>query len=227
MAKNEGTLKSIKLLIPCLCNIITLSNLKGKVIMKTTAMSEAQLICAFQKGNRNALNHLVSRNQNRIYAFILTKVKDRDLAKDILQDTLIKVVLSLRRGKYFEKGRFISWVIRIANNLIIDYFRKQNRLPKYEVAPGEDVFDCVRDCEISPEDTLINQQVVIKLRAILKTLPRDQRELIRLRVYCSMSFKDIALQTDVSINTALGRMRYAVKNIRKKVNLSDLEYSYD
>jgi len=195
--------------------------------MKTTAMSEAQLICAFQKGNRNALNLLVSRNQNRIYAFILTKVKDKDLAKDILQDTLIKVVLSLRRGKYFEKGRFISWVIRIANNLIIDYFRKQNRLPKYEVPSGDNVFDCVRDCGISPENSLINQQVVQRLNDILKTLPQNQRELIRLRIYYSMSFKEIALKTDVSINTALGRMRYAVNNIRRKVKLSDLEFSYD
>jgi RNA polymerase sigma factor (sigma-70 family) len=191
--------------------------------MNAPMVSDQELISEYLSGNHASLAHLVNRHKSKVFAYILMVVKDKQLADDIFQDTFIKVINTLRSGTYKEEGKFIQWVMRIAHNLIIDFFRKAKRLPMLEKSnDGSDIFDNVRIIEDSIEDRMINDQIQEDIRSLIELLPREQREVLIMRHYSDLSFKEIAEQTDVSINTALGRMRYALINLRKMIDQKEI-----
>ena len=191
--------------------------------MNTPMVSDQELISAYLSGNHASLSNLVNRHKSKVFAYILMVVKDKQLADDIFQDTFIKVINTLSSGTYKEEGKFIQWVMRIAHNLIIDFFRKAKRLPMLEKSnDGSDIFDNVRIIEDSIEDRMISEQIHEDIRNLIELLPREQREVLVMRHYSDMSFKEIAEQTDVSINTALGRMRYALINLRKMIDQKEI-----
>ncbi len=187
--------------------------------MKANEISDKVLISKYLDGNQISLEHLIHRHKNRVFAYILMVVKDKQLADDIFQDTFIKVINTLRSGSYKEEGKFIQWVMRIAHNLIIDHFRKSKRIPVIENKNEDfDIFDTIKLLDDSVEDRMITEQIHADLRKLIELLPPEQKEVLMLRHYSEMSFKDIAEQTEVSINTALGRMRYALINLRKLID---------
>jgi RNA polymerase sigma-70 factor (ECF subfamily) len=186
--------------------------------MNTTIPSDAFLVNAYINGNEKALSDLIQRHKQRIYSFIYSKVSDRDVTEDIFQDTFIKVINTLKRGAYNEEGKFLPWVMRIAHNLIIDHFRKNNRMPKFENNGDFNIFSVLCDDDLNAERKIIKGQVEEDLRRLILELPEDQREVLVMRLYKDMSFKEISDQTGVSINTALGRMRYALINLRKVID---------
>ncbi len=186
--------------------------------MKTTKIEDYELVKKFVEGDINGIEVLINRHRNKVFTYILMTVKDKQLAEDIFQDTFIKVISSLKAGRYTEKGIFVSWVIRIAHNLIIDHFRKAKKLKTYSSDDGEvDVFNSRKLSDETIEDEMVADQIVSDLREIIELLPEEQKEVVMLRHYGNMSFKEIAEQTNVSINTALGRMRYALINLRKTI----------
>lgn len=186
--------------------------------MKATTISDKVLINDYLQGNQASLEQLIQRHKNRVYAYILMVVKDKQLADDIFQDTFIKVINTIRAGSYKEEGKFIQWVMRIAHNLIIDHFRKSKRIPVIDNDNDDfDIFDTVRITDESVEDRMVIEQIHKDVRELIEYLPPEQKEVLMMRHYADMSFKDIAEQTDVSINTALGRMRYALINLRKLI----------
>ncbi|MFU8844050.1 MAG: sigma-70 family RNA polymerase sigma factor [Bacteroidales bacterium] len=187
--------------------------------MKAHVISDKELIGRYLNGDHNSLEQLINRHQNRIYAYILMIVKDKALADDLFQDTFIKVINTIRAGSYNEEGKFLQWVMRIAHNLIIDHFRKSNRMPVIDNSKNEDfnIFDTLNIMEQSIEDKIITDQIHRDVRKLIEFLPNEQKEVLYMRHYAEMSFKDIAEVTDVSINTALGRMRYALINLRKLI----------
>jgi len=186
--------------------------------MKAQIPLDKELISSYLNGNQVSLERLIQRHQNRVFAYILMVVKDKQLADDIFQDTFIKVINTVRSGAYKEEGKFIQWVMRIAHNLIIDYFRKSKRIPVVENDNDDfDIFDTIRFTDPSIEDQMITDQIHDDVRKLIELLPPEQKEVLFMRHYSEMSFKDIAEQTDVSINTALGRMRYALINLRKLI----------
>jgi len=187
--------------------------------MKVHVISDKELIGRYLNGDHNSLEQLINRHQNRIYAYILMIVKDKALADDLFQDTFIKVINTIRAGSYNEEGKFLQWVMRIAHNLIIDHFRKSNRMPVIDNSKNEDfnIFDTLNIMEQSIEDKIITDQIHRDVRKLIEFLPNEQKEVLYMRHYAEMSFKDIAEVTDVSINTALGRMRYALINLRKLI----------
>lgn len=186
--------------------------------MKADVISDRELISEYLSGNHFSLEKLIHRHKNRVFAYILMVVKDKQLADDIFQDTFIKVINTLRSGSYKEEGKFIQWVMRIAHNLIIDHFRKSKRIPVIENKNEDfDIFDTIKLLDDSVEDRIITEQIHSDLRKLIELLPPEQKEVLMMRHYAEMSFKDIAEQTDVSINTALGRMRYALINLRKLI----------
>ena len=154
-------------------------------------------------------------------------VRDRALAEDIFQDTFIKVIKTLRAGKYREEGKFLPWVMRIAHNLAVDYFRKSNRMPTTSGGDDFDIFDVISDTQASIEDVVVEGEIHSDLRALVEELPEKQKEVLIMRHYCDMSFKDIAEETNVSINTALGRMRYALINLRVLIEERDVTLTRD
>jgi len=179
---------------------------------------DAVLVKNYINGNEKCLEALISKHKDRIFNFIYSKVYDRDLTEDIFQDTFIKVINTLKRGKYNEEGKFLPWVMRIAHNLVIDYFRKSNRIPKFESRNTEfDIFTVISDDSKNAESKMISNQISDDVRRLINELTPDQKEVVLMRVYQDMSFKEIAENTNVSINTALGRMRYAIMNLRKLV----------
>ena len=180
--------------------------------------TDAQLVSAYMKGNEQAISVLITRHKQKIYSFIYSKVFDRDVSEDIFQDTFIKVIKTLKRGAYNEEGKFIPWVMRISHNLVIDHFRKNNRMPKFENNSDFNIFSVLHDGSLNAEKTMIKEQVEGDLKKIIKELPDDQKEVLLMRIYKEMSFKDISEKTGVSINTALGRMRYALINLRKVID---------
>ena len=190
------------------------------------SLNDTTLIAEFLSGNSNSFSILLDRYQKRVYGFIFSKVNDPDLADDIFQDTFIKVVKSLRLGKYNDEGRFLSWVIRIAHNLIMDHYRKINRLPKHESKiENFDVLDRLVEQGNSIEETIIETQIQSDLSTLIEELTDNQKEVLRMRLYQQMSFKEIGDHTGVSINTALGRMRYAVINLRKMIEERNLIFT--
>jgi RNA polymerase sigma-70 factor (ECF subfamily) len=187
---------------------------------------DSVLITDFLSGNNASFEVLLNRYKNRVYGFVYSKVNDANLADDIFQDTFVKVVKTLRSGRYKEEGRFLSWVLRIAHNLIVDHYRKSNRMPKYESSREEyDVVANLSDDNLNAEFCLIESQIHTDLVSLINELPDTQQEVIRMRLYKDMSFKDIADNTGVSINTALGRMRYAVINLRKLIEERNLIFT--
>ncbi|MFD2697068.1 RNA polymerase sigma factor [Mesonia sediminis] len=189
---------------------------------RNNTTSDAVLVKEYINGDETALSHLIERHQVRIYNFIFSKVFDRDLTEDIFQDTFIKVIRTLKRGKYNEEGKFLPWVMRIAHNLVIDHFRKNKRMPKFEGTGDFDIFDVLKDSSLDVENALIKDQIERDVTDLIAELPEDQKEVLLMRIYKDMSFKEIALKTDVSINTALGRMRYALINLRKVIEAHNI-----
>jgi RNA polymerase sigma-70 factor (ECF subfamily) len=190
------------------------------------SLTDTTLIAEFISGNSNSFSILLDRYQKRVYGFIFSKVHDTDLADDIFQDTFIKVVKNLRLRKYSDEGRFLSWVIRIAHNLIMDHFRKIKRLPKHESKiENFDVLDCLIEQSSSIEEGMIESQIHADLSLLIEELPDSQKDVLRMRLFQDMSFKEIGDQTGVSINTALGRMRYAVINLRKMIEERNLIFT--
>ncbi|MHC5309282.1 RNA polymerase sigma factor [Myroides sp. LJL116] len=178
---------------------------------------DAKLISLYIAGAESALEILIKRHQAKIYGFIFSKVSDADLADDIFQDTFIKVIHTLKGGRYNEEGKFLPWVIRIAHNLVMDHYRKQKRTTILNDSPEMPLFAFLRDTGDSMEGRLIKEQIEKDLQFLIQELPNDQKQVIFMRIYQDLSFKEIAEQTDVSINTALGRMRYALLNLRKLI----------
>ena len=184
--------------------------------------SDARLISFYLDGNEKALEFLIRRHQQRIFNFIFSKVLDRETAEDIFQDTFIKVVKTLKNGVYNEEGKFLPWVMRISHNLIIDHFRRSNRIPSLETKEDFDIFQMIGDGSLNVESLLVNDQIVADLQRLVQELPDDQKEVLQMRLYRDMSFKEIAEKTKVSINTALGRMRYAIINLRKLIEENNI-----
>ena len=183
--------------------------------MKKIALTDNELIAQYVAGDESALKTLITRHEKKVFSYIMLSVKNRELAEDIFQDTFIKVINTLRSGNYKEEGKFVQWVMRIANNLKIDYFRKMQRMPVFEGNGDFDIFDVIYGTDPSVEQKLITEQIYEELRVLITMLPDEQREVLEMRIYNDISFKDIAEITGVSINTALGRMRYALINLRK------------
>lgn len=181
-------------------------------------LDDAFLVSDYIKGNERALEVLVLRHKLKIYNFIYSKVFDRDTAEDIFQETFIKVIKTLKRGVYNEEGKFLPWVMRIAHNLVIDFFRKNNRIPTFDNNEEYDIFQLISDGSPTAERSMIDEQVVEDLQKLIVELPDDQKDVLTMRLYKDMSFKEIAESTGVSINTALGRMRYAIINLRKMID---------
>jgi RNA polymerase sigma-70 factor (ECF subfamily) len=187
--------------------------------MNAQSLSDKELIGKYIRGDHNSFEILIQRHQNRIYAYILMITKNRELADDLFQDTFIKVIKTIKAGSYNEEGKFLQWVMRIAHNLIIDHFRKSNRIPVIDNSKNENfnIFDTINVMDKSVEEQMITEQIHKDVRKLIELLPDEQREVLYMRHYAEMSFKDIADVTNVSINTALGRMRYALINLRKVI----------
>ena len=185
--------------------------------MRKLEVLDGQLVSDYLKGNEQSFEILIKRHKQRIYNFIFSKVLNRDVAEDIFQDTFIKVINTLKRGKYNEEGKFLPWTMRIAHNLIIDHFRRVKRIPNFKNTDDFDIFSVLGNGELSAEKQLINEQIFKDVRSLLEELPEDQREVLVMRMYKDMSFKEISETTGVSINTALGRMRYSLINMRKLI----------
>lgn len=190
--------------------------------MEDVLTNDATLVKNYIRGDENALSCLINRHQQRIYSFIYSKVYDRDITEDIFQDTFIKVIRTLKRGGYNEEGKFLPWVMRIAHNLVIDHFRKNSRMPKFDNSGEFSIFSVLSDSSLNAEKQLIKEQVEDDVRKLIEELPDDQKEVLKMRIYKDMSFKEIADKTDVSINTALGRMRYALINLRKVIEKNNI-----
>ncbi len=188
------------------------------MIMKQELITDAVLVSNYIKGHESALAVLIERHKQKIYSFIYSKVFDRDITEDIFQDTFIKVIRTLKLGKYNEEGKFLPWVMRIAHNLVIDHFRKNNRMPKFDNGQEFNIFSVISDSSLNAEKTIIKEQVEQDVRRLIEELPEDQKQVLVMRMYNDMSFKEISENTGVSINTALGRMRYALINLRKVID---------
>jgi RNA polymerase sigma factor (sigma-70 family) len=192
-------------------------------MLKTNSMNDNELVQQFIEGDQTSLEILIHRHKNRVYSYILLIVKNQELAEDIFQETFIKVIRSLKRGKYVENGKFVSWVLRISHNLIIDHFRKEKLQGTVSNDSMEmDIFNSRRYAEDTIEDHIVNTQILYEVKELIKELPEDQQQVIHMRHYMGLSFKEIADQTGVSINTALGRMRYALINLRKLIRKKNL-----
>ncbi|MBU2526060.1 MAG: sigma-70 family RNA polymerase sigma factor [Bacteroidetes bacterium] len=186
-------------------------------------LTDAQLVKRYISGDEIALEFIIKKHQHKILAFIISKVYDRDVAEDIFQDTFVKVIKTLKGGKYNEEGKFLPWVIRISHNLVIDHFRRNQRMPKFEAKDREfDILEFLSDGTRNAESSMIKEQIHSDLTKMIQLLPDDQREVLVMRLYKDLSFKEIAEVTGVSINTALGRMRYALINLRKLVDQNQI-----
>lgn len=190
--------------------------------MRQKLITDAVLVKNYIAGDENALSILINRHKQKIYSFIYSKVFDKDVSEDIFQDAFIKVINTLKRGKYNEEGKFLPWVMRISHNLVIDYFRKNNRMPKFDNGREFDIFSIIGDSSLNAEKQLIKSQIEIDIRRLIDELPNDQKQVLLMRMYMDMSFKEISDKTGVSINTALGRMRYALINLRKVIEKNNI-----
>jgi RNA polymerase sigma-70 factor (ECF subfamily) len=179
---------------------------------------DALLVKNYIEGNETALSILIKRHESKIYGFIYSKIADRDISNDIFQDTFIKVIKTLKSNSYNEEGKFLPWVMRISHNLIVDHFRKTKKMPMYRETEEFSIFSIMSDDSLTIESKMIVDQVEVDLKRLIEELPEDQKEVLVMRMYQDMSFKEISELTDVSINTALGRMRYALMNLRKIID---------
>ena len=185
-------------------------------------VADSILVQNYISGDEKSLEILINKHNQRLTSFIYSKVLDRAIAEDIFQDTFIKVIRTLKRGAYNEEGKFLPWVMRIAHNLIIDHFRRNKRMPKFEGSEDFNIFSVLGDNKLDAERQLIKDQIDSDLTLLIEELPDDQKEVLVMRIYKDMSFKEISENTGVSINTALGRMRYALINLRKIIEKNNI-----
>jgi len=191
--------------------------------MNVQVLNDSALLRQYRSGDRNAISQLIERHSRRVRNYIRMMVKDQDLAEDIFQETFIKVVRVIDEGRYCDNGKFLSWVLRIAHNQVIDYFRNQRQNKSLtESDAGYNVLGTLQFADRTIEDAIVSEQIERDIRSLIKLLPEEQREVVRMRYFAGLSFKEIAEQTGVSINTALGRMRYALINLRKLIKEKNL-----
>ncbi|MFV7234221.1 MULTISPECIES: RNA polymerase sigma factor [Flavobacterium] len=186
--------------------------------MANTQLPDALLVQDYVAGNEDALASLIKRHESKIYGFIYSKISDRDTSNDIFQDTFIKVIRTLKSNSYNEEGKFLPWVMRISHNLIVDHYRKNKKMPMFRETEEFSIFSIMSDDSLTIENKIISEQVEMDLKKLIEELPIDQKEVLVMRMYQDMSFKEISETTGVSINTALGRMRYALMNLRKVID---------
>lgn len=191
--------------------------------MRVQIMTDRQLVEAYHKGKEEAFEELLKRYKSRVYAKIYLYVKDRALAQDIFQDTFVRAIHALKEGNYNEEGKFSAWIMRIAHNLCIDYFRGKKKMPMMREKDEYSPFDYISSDEKNTEELASNAAVLGDAKKLLAYLPLEQREVVMMRLYYDMSFKEISEQLDISINTALGRMRYALINLRKLIEKHNME----
>jgi RNA polymerase sigma-70 factor (ECF subfamily) len=196
--------------------------------MKLVNLSDKDLVSLYIRGNEIALEELIKRHRTRIYSYIFITIKNRALAEDFFQDTFIKVIKTLKSGKYNEEGKFLPWIIRIAHNLMIDHFRKQKKFRKVSSRNRDneeiEIFNTIGYDELNMEQRMVKDQIRNDMKELLDLLPEEQKEVVKLRHYYDMSFKEISNFTNVSINTALGRMRYAIINLRKMADQKGVSF---
>jgi len=191
--------------------------------MNVQVVSDQKLLNCYLSGDRNAISQLIERHSRRVRDYIQMMVKDGDVADDIFQETFIKAVRVIDEGRYTDNGRFLSWILRIAHNQVIDHFRAQRQNKSVsETEAGYDVLGTLKLAERTVEDSMVCEQIERDVRALVELLPSEQREVVIMRYFSGLSFKEIAEQTDVSINTALGRMRYALINLRRMIKEKNL-----
>ncbi len=183
--------------------------------MNWNALSDDELVARYQAGEEIALKNLILRYERRLFSYLIVSVKNKEVAEDIFQDTFIKVINTIRSGNYHEEGKFFQWIMRIANNLKIDYYRRLQRMPTVDGGEEFDIFTIIGSRDESIEEKMIREQTYADLNHYVEYLPEEQKEVLKMRIYSDYSFKEIAEMTNVSINTALGRMRYALINLRK------------
>jgi RNA polymerase sigma factor (sigma-70 family) len=192
--------------------------------MEKSLVSDGALVSLYQNGNEKAFELLVKRHKSKVYTAIYLIVKDSYIAEDLLQDTFIKAITTIKTNRYNEEGKFLPWIVRIAHNLAIDYFRKEKRYPTVILEDGSNVFNTLNFSEDSVESVQIRMETHEKLKEMIQKLPEQQKEVLLMRHYADMSFQEIAEATGVSINTALGRMRYALINLRKQMTKYNINY---
>ena len=183
--------------------------------MNWNALSDNELIARYQAGEETALKTIILRYERRLFSYLMVSVKNKELAEDIFQDTFIKVINTIRSGNYQEEGKFFQWIMRIVNNLKIDYYRRLQRMPTIDGGEEFDIFTIIGARDENVEEKMIREQTYSDLTHYVEYLPEEQKEVLKMRIYHDYSFKEIAEMTNVSINTALGRMRYALINLRK------------
>jgi len=193
--------------------------------MNNSGISDTELVRQYISGSENALEEIIARHKDRIFGYIKMMVKSRDLAEDIFQDTFIKAIKTLKAGNYNEEGKFLPWIMRIAHNLIIDHFRRNKRMPTYSGTDDFDIFDVIKSEDQNIDEKLFWDQVHVDVKKLIDYLPEEQKEVLEMRIYQDLSFKEISELTNVSINTALGRMRYALINLRKIIKENNLVLS--
>jgi len=194
--------------------------------MNINQLSDQELIDLYLSGKQSALEVLINRYKEKVLTYIYFQVKDMHLAEDLFQDTFIKVINSIRSECYKDEGRFLAWVYRIAHNLICDYWRKEKRMPSFENDDEYDIFETIKIFDVSLEEKIVTEQIHKDVKKLLDYLPEEQREVVMMRHFSGMTFSDIAEETDTSINTVLGRMRYALNNLRKLVKEKEMVLTY-
>jgi len=194
--------------------------------MELLKMQDQELVKVYQSGNESAFEVLLMRHKNRVYNYIYSKIRDHALSQDIFQDVFVKIIQTLKKGNYNEEGKFLPWAMRIAHNLIIDYFRKANKVRMISETSSKNeefnIFDLLDLEDENVQDVITREELETQMVQLVEHLPESQRDILKMRIFQGMSFKDIAEKEDVSINTALGRMRYALINLRKLIEKHDL-----
>jgi RNA polymerase sigma factor (sigma-70 family) len=194
--------------------------------MRVQQMTDRQLVDSYShQHNDAAFEELLMRYKSRVFGKIMMYVKDRAIAEDIFQDTFVRAINALKDGHYYEDGKFSAWIVRIAHNLCIDYFRGKKKIPVTRAKDDYDPFDYIQNGDLNTEESTVNHEVMADAKRLIAFLPQEQREIVMMRLYYDMSFKEISEQLDISINTALGRMRYALINLRKLIEKHQLEMS--
>jgi len=193
--------------------------------MLTSVLSDQELVKNYLNGDNTSFETLLMRHKSRVFAFIMSKIRNKDLSEDIFQDTFIKVINSLQRGKYNEEGKFLPWMMRIAHNLVIDHFRKESKMKNIRPTDEFNIFDVISNGNRAQDEEMIRKRVHADLNKLIQDLPEDQMEVLRMRYFEDMSFKKISEITGVSINTALGRMRYALINLRNLTKQKNIDLS--
>ena len=191
--------------------------------MLTSVLSDQELVAKYLNGDNSSFELLLMRHKNKVFFFIMSKIKNRDLTEDLFQDTFIKVINSLQKGKYNEEGKFLPWMMRIAHNLVIDHFRKQSKIKTIKPRDDFNIFDLINDGNIGHDENMIRKQIHADLNMLIDDLPSEQMQVLKMRYFEDLSFKEISNLTGVSINTALGRMRYALINLRALANERNID----